>query len=77
MLGSTVDFRGGYNALGRIRPMNTTTPISWEKTVGDNKAAVVPDGMKVKDLTVAVENGTLGVSQEHLASLVIHKQVSG
>ena len=61
--GPVVDVRVGYNALGRIRPMNMTAPMSWEKKHGGKKAEVVPDGMKVKDLAIAVENGTLGVSQ--------------
>lgn len=76
--GEPVHVGGGYNALGRIRPLNATEAAAvaseWGEVKGRKKNdEVVPDGMKVKDLAAAVENATLGVSME-LQSLTFNSK---
>lgn len=76
--GEPVYVGGGYNALGRIRPLNATEAAAVASEWGEVKRRkkndeVVPDGMKVKDLAAAVENATLGVSME-LQSLTFNSK---
>ncbi|KAJ4295302.1 hypothetical protein N0V90_007313 [Kalmusia sp. IMI 367209] len=60
VFGSRYDVGGGYNALGRLRPLNTTAQPESESGEAGKDQEIVPDGLKIKDLAVAVENGTLG-----------------
>ena len=64
---------GGYNALGRIQPLNVTAAkAASEADEGKGRKKddeVVPDYMKVKDLAAAVENATLGVSLDTRAKI--------
>lgn len=76
--GEPVHIGGGYNALGRIRPLNATEAAAVANEWGEEKGRkkedeVVPDGMKVKDLAAAVENATLGVSWETMAEFALRR----
>ncbi|KAF2449263.1 glycosyltransferase family 25 protein [Karstenula rhodostoma CBS 690.94] len=68
VFGNPYDTGGGYNALGRIRPLNDTVrPVAID---GEHRQKeVVPDGLKIKDLAMAVDNRTLGFGKLFVVNL--------
>ncbi|KAF9741206.1 hypothetical protein PMIN01_00745 [Paraphaeosphaeria minitans] len=69
VFGHPYDTGGGYNALGKIKPLRLDTSVRANDGDLRRKEEVVPDGLKVKDLAVALENRTMGFGKLFVVNL--------